>query len=55
MTIKELRKYLASKQLGAVLIVCPRCHKVDINPKTHADKCDPAGEAMRQENLNYYD
>ena len=55
MTKQALAKYLKGKSLGAVIIVCPRCHKVDINPKTHLEECDPQAEADRQENLLHYD
>lgn len=41
--------------LTAVIQVCPDCGKVDIIPTEHKKKCDPAGEAIKRENDEYYD
>lgn len=38
-----------------LIIVCPRCHKVDIDPYTHFKECNIGEEIRRQEVLdNYY-
>ena len=43
-------------ELEAVIMVCKNCGKVDILCQVCHDKeCDPAYEAARQENLDYYD
>lgn len=54
MSKEELKKWLEGKKFGAVILVCPRCHKVDIDPENHLDKCDPEGEAYRQESQDVY-
>ena len=50
MSKDELKKWLSNKKFGAVILVCPRCDKVDINPKKHLEQCDPEYESYRQEN-----
>lgn len=55
MTKDQLKTWLSKQTFGAAILVCPRCHRVDINPNRHLDECDPAGEQMRQENQEYYD
>lgn len=37
-----------------LIMICPRCHKVDINVLTHPNKCDPAGEADRRQSQESY-
>lgn len=54
MTKEQLQKWLLGKEFGAVILVCPRCGKVDISPSTHLEQCDPAYESARQENLDHY-
>lgn len=51
----ELKKWLEDKKFSVVILVCPRCGHVDIDPQTHLDECDPLDEQMRQEAQNYYD
>ena len=43
----ELKKWLSNKKFGAVILVCPRCRRVDINPEKHLDECDPEGQSTR--------
>ena len=33
------------------IIVCPICGKVDINPKTHKENCNPEAEEIRKSNI----
>jgi len=49
MTEAQLEIWLKGKRIGPVILVCPRCHKVDINPSRHLDECDPDYEDYRQE------
>lgn len=49
MTKEQLKQWLANKKFGAVILVCPRCGKVDISPERHLDECDPGHEARRME------
>jgi hypothetical protein len=49
MTKEQLAIWLKDKKFGPVILVCPRCHKVDIDPAKHLDQCDPGYEAYRQE------
>lgn len=51
MNKKELKKWLENKTYGAVILVCPRCGEVDINPKTHLKECDPYEQSMRDYNI----
>ncbi len=50
MSKDELKNWLSNKKFGAVILVCPRCDKVDINPEKHLEQCDPEYESYRQEN-----
>lgn len=57
MTKEQLKRWLdkQDKRFTPVILVCPRCHKVDINPNKHLDECDPLGEQQRREAQDYYD
>ena len=56
MSKEELKEWLSKQpQDFSTIIKCPRCGKLDVAPRTHADNCDPDGEAYRQESQDYYD
>jgi hypothetical protein len=37
-----------------IIIVCPVCRHVDINPFEHFSKCDPIAEQYRRESQEHY-
>lgn len=40
---------------SGIIVVCPICHHVDINPYKHFSDCNPELEAFRQESEdNFY-
>jgi len=48
MSREQLKKWLAGKKFDlSVMLVCPRCHRVDIDPAKHLDECDPVQQATR--------
>jgi hypothetical protein len=44
-----------NNQADGVIIVCPICHKIDIDITTHFDDCDPEHEQQKQSAMDYYD
>ena len=36
-----------------IIVACPRCERIDINPVTHVGKCDPMAEYLRRESVEY--
>jgi len=54
MTRQELKVWLSDKKWGDVILVCPRCEKIDIHPDNHLDSCDPEAETISREWF-YYD
>lgn len=45
-TKDDIAKMLNEYNRG-IIVVCPRCRKIDINPYTHFDNCDPEAQADR--------
>lgn len=37
-----------------IIVVCPNCHKVDIDVIKHPDNCSPSNEQRRQEAQDVY-
>lgn len=46
--VERLNRDIESHNRG-VIIICRKCHKVDVDPIEHASVCDPVGEYHRQE------
>lgn len=40
---------------SGMIVVCPNCKKVDINPYYHFDDCKPEEEAYNQLSQEYYE
>lgn len=56
MTKEQLAKWLKGKKFSLKeILVCPRCHRVDIDPEKHLDECDPLAEQQRQESWEHGD
>lgn len=36
-----------------VIIMCPECRKLDINPYDHFEKCNPIGEQIRRDDEDH--
>lgn len=45
--VDRLNRDIESHNRG-VIIICHKCHKVDVHPVDHASECDPEGEYNRQ-------
>lgn len=42
-------------QASGVINMCDQCQKMDIDIRTHFDKCNPIREIQKQTNLEFYD
>lgn len=54
MTDTTTSELIAAYDRG-VIVICPNCMKIDIDPRKHFMKCNPEEEAHRLESHEYYD